>query len=282
MSKLKDLVSRGVRLIVADVPGPGEAGAPETASAERETEIPAEAFESAEPRRVTRSEVPADVADFGAVFAEAGIELPPHGYGIDKVAEMLESKRLATLGREVKASAVLAALEAAGVALRDVIQDAVKRDKALDAFEAAKGREIQELHARTETRVEEIKTEIDAFLKERNAELEQLKAEEESQNRSFLELQTRKRREEDRLASLVAHFLEGGPSPISTSSPSAASTARPTPSTAPSDPAPSSSSSSSAAPSSSSAAPSSSSSASSSSAGGAAASPAPSKPDPAS
>ncbi len=62
---------------------------------------------------------------------------------------MLESKRLATLGREVKATAVLAALEAAGVPLRDVIQDAVRRDKALDAFEAAKGREIQELHARS-------------------------------------------------------------------------------------------------------------------------------------
>ncbi|HEY5906601.1 MAG TPA: hypothetical protein VIZ31_01080 [Vicinamibacteria bacterium] len=250
MSKLKDLVSRGVRLIVADVPEAGAAATDEAAAAQRETEIPAEAFESAEPRRVTRSEVPADVADFGAVFAEAGIELPPHGYGIDKVAEMLESKRLATLGREVKATAVMAALEAAGVPLRDVIQDAVKRDKALDAFEAAKGREIQELHARTETRIEEIKAEIDAFLKERNAELEQLKSEEEAQNRSFLELQTRKRREEDRLASLVAYFLEGGPSPISTSSSSA----------------PASSSSSSPSP---------------SSAAGAAASPAPSKPDPA-
>jgi hypothetical protein len=222
MSKLKDLVSRGVRLIVADVPAAGE-----TAAVERETEIPAEAFDSAEPRRVTRSEVPADVADFGAVFAEAGIELPLHGYGIDKVAEMLESKRLSTLGREVKATAVMAALEAAAVPLRDVIQDAVKRDKALDAFEAAKGREIQELHARTETRIEAIKTEIDAFLKERNGELEQLKAAEESANRSFLELQTRKRRDEDRLASLVGHFLEGGPSPISTSSPSAGGAAVP-------------------------------------------------------
>jgi hypothetical protein len=252
MSKLKDLVSRGVRLIVADVPEADEAAAGDAAAVERETEIPAEAFDSAEPRRVTRSEVPADVADFGAVFAEAGIELPLHGYGIDKVAEMLESKRLATLGREVKATAVMAALEAAGVPLRDVIQDAVKRDKALDAFEAAKGREIQELHARTETRIEAIKTEIDAFLKERNAELEQLKAEEEAANRSFLELQTRKRREEDRLASLVGHFLEGGPSPISTSgSPSSSGS---TPSSSPS----------------------------SSSASGAAASSAPSKPDPAS
>jgi hypothetical protein len=218
MSKLKDLVSRGVRLIVAETPDEGAEAPPGDAAAPRETEIPAEAFDSAEPRRVTRSEVPADVADFGAVYAEAGLELPLHGYGIDKVAEMLESKRLGTLSREVKATAVMAALEAAGVPLRDVIQDAVRRDKALDAFEAAKGREIQELHARTETRLEEIRAEIDAFLKERNAELERLKAEEEAANRAFLELQSKKRREEDRLAALVGHFLEGGPSPISTSS----------------------------------------------------------------
>jgi hypothetical protein len=228
MSKLKDLVSRGVRLIVAEVPEPGEAPA-DAAAGERERDIPAEVFEAAEPRRITRSEVPADVADFEAVFTEAGIELPAHGYGIDKVAEMLDSKRLSTLSREVKASAVMAALEAAGVPLRDVIQDAVRRDKALDAFEAAKGREIQELHARTETRIEEIKAEIDAFLKERNAELERLKAEEETANRAFLELQTRKRREEERLASLVAHFLEGGESPISTTTRTPASGAAATP-----------------------------------------------------
>ena len=230
MSKLKDLVSRGVRLIVTDQPGSGEGGV-ESAPAAGEREIPAEAFEAAEPRRITRSEVPADVVDFGAVYAEAGIELPPHGYGIDKVAEMFEGKRLATLSREVRATAVMAAIEAAGVPLRDVIQDAVKRDKALDAFEAAKGREIQELHARTETRTEPIKTEMDAFLKERNAELEALKAAEEAANRAFLELQTRKRREEDRLASLVGHFLEGGDNPITTSAKAPASAAPAPPNT---------------------------------------------------
>ena len=222
MSKLKDLVSRGVRLIVTDQPDGGESPA-ESASGPGEREIPAEAFEAAEPRRITRSEVPADVVDFGAVYAEAGIELPLHGYGIDKVAEMLEGKRLQTLSREVRATAVMAAIEAAGVPLRDVIQDAVKRDKALDAFEAAKGREIQELHARTETRMEAVKTEMDAFLKEKNDELETLKAAEEKANRAFLELQTRKRREEDRLASLVCHFLEGGDNPITTSAKAPAS-----------------------------------------------------------
>jgi hypothetical protein len=211
MSKLKDLVSKGVRLIVTET---DEASGESAQAAERE--LPPETFDEPTPRRITRSEVPADVADFGAVYQEAGIELPPHGYGIDKVAEMLESKRLASLQREVKATAVLAALEAASVPIRDVIQDAVLRDKALDAFEAAKSTEVQELQARGSARIEAIKQEIDAFLKEKNTEMESLKGAKEAADRAFRELQAKKRQEEQRLFELVAHFLEGGDNPITT------------------------------------------------------------------
>jgi hypothetical protein len=223
MSKLKDLVSKGVRLIVTDT----EATAAEESAQARE--LPPEAFEAAPPRQISRSAVAADVADFGAVYEEAGIELPLHGYGIDKVAEMLENKRLATLQREVKATAVLAALEAASVPVRDVIQDAVLRDKALDAFEAAKGREVQELRSGTEARLEAIRSEIEAFLKEKNGEMESLKGEKESADRALLELQARKRREEQRLFDVVAHFLEGGDNPITTAPASAASPLSPPP-----------------------------------------------------
>jgi hypothetical protein len=235
MSKLSELVSKGVRLIVTDVPPEGEAPAEDAPA--REREIPAEAFDTPPPETAStgRSEVAADVADFGAVYAEAAIALPDHGYGVDKVAEMLEGKRLATLSREVKATAVMAALEAAGVAVRDVIQDAVKRDRALDAFEAAKQQEVEELRADTATRVEEIKAEIDAFLKEKNAELEQLKAAAEAAGRAFLDMQARKRQEEERLAAVVAHFLEGGDNPVTT----AAAPTKPAASGAAAAPAPS-------------------------------------------
>lgn len=214
MSKLKDLVSKGVRLIVTET----EEGAPANAATLPERDLPPEAFEDAPPKHVTRSEVSASVADFGAVYQEAGIELPLHGYGVDKVAEMLESKRLASLQREVKATAVLAALEAASVPIREVVQDAVLRDKALDAFEAAKAAELKELQAKSGARIEAIKSEIDAFLKEKNAEMEGLKEAKEAADRAFLDLQTRKRREEQRLYDVVAHFLEGGDNPITTAS----------------------------------------------------------------
>ena len=215
MSKLSDLVSKGVRLIVAEAPG-ASAGPP-PAPAERE--IPAEAFDQPAQKPVVASAVPADVADFGAVYQEAGIELPLHGYGIDKVAEMLESKRLASMGREVKAAAVLAALEAASVPVRDVIKDAVLRDNALDVFEAAKDQEVKGLRQQAEARIAAIKEEIDAFLREKNAEIESLKKASEGAQKALLDLQVRKSREEERLHDVVSHFIEGGDNPITTQAP---------------------------------------------------------------
>jgi hypothetical protein len=212
LSSLKDLVSRGVRLIVSETPDSSAEATP-TQSA-REREIPASEFEAEPAPAVTQSQVPADVDDFGAVYQEAGIELPLHGYGVDKVAEMLESKRLATLGREVKATAVMAALEAAQVPIRDVIQDAVLRDKALDAFEAAKEREVGELRQQSEARLEALKAEMDAYLRQKNAEIEQLKQAGEHAAAAFMKLQERKRREEQRLHDVVSHFIEGPDNPV--------------------------------------------------------------------
>jgi hypothetical protein len=211
LSRLKDLVSKGVRLIVADSEAGAEASPTPTAASERE--IPAEAFQQ-EPEPVRRSQVAASVEDFGAVYQEAGIELPLHGYGVDKVAEMLESKRLASLGREVKATAVMAALEAAQVPIREVIQDAVLRDKALDAFEAAKEREVAELRAQSEGRLETLKAEMETYLRAKNQEIEELKKAGELAAHAFMKLQERKRREEQRLHDVIAHFIEGDDNPV--------------------------------------------------------------------
>ena len=212
MSKLKDLVSKGVRLIVAESEDPSVEAGEEPAS----REIPREVFDVEPPAPVERSRVQADIEDFGAVYAEAGIELPLHGYGVDKVGEMLENKRLASLAREVKASAVLAALEAASVGVREVIQDAVRRDKALDAFEAGKVAEVRELRAKADARVAEIRQEIDAFLRAKNSEIESLKGGADAASAALVKLQERKRREEERLSAIVAHFVEGKENPITT------------------------------------------------------------------
>ncbi len=228
MSRLKDLVNKGVRLIVTEdeasaPPADLEPGAPREAPARPRPaprtprELPAELVDAEPPKSVLRSQLAADVADFAAVYAEAAIELPLHGYGIDKVGEMLENKRLATMAREVKASAVLAALEAAGVELQDVIQDAVRRDKALDAFLAGKTAEVQELRAQSEARVQAIQEEIQALLRTKNAEIEALKDGAEASARARRALEEKKHKEEERLFTIVGHFVAGGDNPVTRS-----------------------------------------------------------------
>ena len=83
MSRIADLVGRGVRVTVANQ----AKGEP--------TEIPADFFEGHELRAVARFDSPADVQDFAAVYAEAEIPTPFNAYGVDRMAEILESKRLA-------------------------------------------------------------------------------------------------------------------------------------------------------------------------------------------
>ena len=158
------------------------------------------------------------VEDFGAVYDEAGVAIPDHGYGVDKVAEMLQGKRLSQLSREVRATAVLAALEAAQVDVKDVISDAVRRDRALDAFEAAKERELHELREKNETRVRALRQEMEALLTKINAEIERLKAASEGAETAFAQLQVRKRREEERLHEVVANFVEAPENPITAGS----------------------------------------------------------------
>ncbi len=211
MGKLTEFLSKGARLIVTDTEeGATSAGSPPPPP---QREIPAEDLEVPS-RPVEHSEVAADVTDFAAVYQEAGIEVPAHGYGIDKIADMLENKRFATLAREAKATAVMVALEAAGVPVRDVIQDAVRRDKALDAFEADKERELQELKAKNEARVQDLNRQLEELIEKINTEVQGLKQASEAAVRAFAELQLRKQKEEERLHGAVAHFIEGSENPI--------------------------------------------------------------------
>jgi SMC interacting uncharacterized protein involved in chromosome segregation len=128
---------------------------------------------------------------------------------------MLAGKRLATLSQEVRATAVLAALEAARVDVQDVIEDGVRRDKALDAFEAAKERELVEKKAANETRMQSLKKDLDELLRKINTEIESLKQQSQEAEAAFQKLQVRKRQEEARLHDVVAHFVEGA-NPITT------------------------------------------------------------------
>ena len=202
MSRIADLVQRGVRVTVANQ----AKGEP--------MEIPADFFEMNELRGPTRFDIPADVPDFAAVYEEAQIPAPFGGYGIDRMAEILESKRLASLPREVRVAAVMASLEAAGVSLPQVVRDAVLRERALGAFVTAKERDLAATKQRIEARVATLKREIEAFVSEKNAEIDGLKRGGDSAGSAFAQLQLRKRQEEERLRQVLSPFVGESENPI--------------------------------------------------------------------
>ena len=167
-----------------------------------------------EPSSVVGATIPADVADFATVYKGALVQAPSHGYGVDRVAEMLAHKSLAGLDKAVRASAVLAALDAAGVSIAEVIHDGVLRYKALVAFEAAKELELHQVRPRNERRVGELKATVEGYQKAKQGEIDALTRESGAAAAALTRLETRQRAEEERFYRTVSLFVEPLPARV--------------------------------------------------------------------
>jgi hypothetical protein len=152
------------------------------------------------------------LSDFEDVYRKAGIKSPVHGYGVERVYRLLTSRRLVGLDRNVRRSALLTALDAAGVPASDVSQDAVLRRKALTAYEAEKALELQSLRSRNESRAEALLDTIETFTRQKQSQIERLAQGSTSAVRAQSDLEIRKRMEQDRLYRSLAYFVEPLPS----------------------------------------------------------------------
>ena len=157
------------------------------------------------------------LSDFEDVYRKAGIKSPVHGYGVERVYRLLTSRRLVGLDRNVRRSALLTALDAAGVPASDVSQDAQLRRKALTAYEAEKALELQSLRSRNESRAEALQDTIETFTRQKQSQIERLAQGSTSAVRAQSDLEIRKRMEQDRLYRSLAYFVE--PLPTITAGP---------------------------------------------------------------
>ena len=85
---------------------------------------------------------------FEEVYRSAGIKSPRLGYSIGKVIEMLHSEHIRSLPTETKRASLLMALEAAGVQVDEVLQDATLRQRAINSYEAIQRKHLEEYEAR--------------------------------------------------------------------------------------------------------------------------------------
>ena len=84
-----------------------------------------------------------DLLPMDDIYRSAGIISPPKGYGIKKVVDMLNSEYVRSLSKDMKRAAVLMALDAAGVPIHQLQQDARARQDALDSYEAVQRKQVE-------------------------------------------------------------------------------------------------------------------------------------------
>jgi hypothetical protein len=103
-----------------------------------------------------------DLSPMEDIYRAAGIMVPRKGYTINKVVEMLNSEHIRGLSKEMKRVALLMALDAAGVPIGEVLQDAKLRRDALDSHEAQQRKQVEAEWARKEQENIQIQAELDS------------------------------------------------------------------------------------------------------------------------
>ena len=148
---------------------------------------------------------------FDEIYKAAEIAPPTHGYTVLKVADMLENPHIKELPAEVKRSSVLVALEAANVKLQEVVEDAVRRDKALDAFERIQQKQIEELEASKLEENRKLQAELDKLASDYKARIQANNDSVAQSKESFYSWRLDKQKLEQRISDTVSHFVSENP-----------------------------------------------------------------------
>jgi hypothetical protein len=102
-----------------------------------------------------------ELLPFEEIYVSAGIQTPRLGYSIGKVVDMLSSEHIRDLPSETKRASLMMALDAAGVQVNEVLQDATLRQHALNSYETAQKKRLEQYELRKAQENREIQAEMD-------------------------------------------------------------------------------------------------------------------------
>ena len=166
---------------------------------------------AAPPPPAAKFEKAGPLSTFEDIYSAADIKPPVHGYTILKVSDMLNSEHIRQMPAEVKKGSILVALEAAGVKIQEVIQDAIRRDQALDGFERVRQKSVEDIEARKVDENRKIQADLDKYVAEQKAKLQANLDEVAKQKELFASWRLQKQLEEQRIADCVSHFVADNP-----------------------------------------------------------------------
>lgn len=152
--------------------------------------------------------------DLAGIYRSAHIPMPAHGYTVLKVAEMLQSEHIRALPADVKQKSIMVALDAAGVTVAEIIEDAVQRDRALDTYERVLQTHLEDLRTQKTVENTRLEDEITERVAELRARIDHNNSEMDKERDDLDAWRAGKRQEEDRIAEAIGYFVT--PNPITT------------------------------------------------------------------
>jgi hypothetical protein len=149
---------------------------------------------------------------FSTIFETAGIATPPHGWTISRLRDAIVSQSDPGGRRQEVQKRILELLNEAKVSVEELVRDATARDQALDAFEAAAQKRLEERLAMRRAQLANLEGELRRLQQERDVTQELMQSEEEQ----WREWRGEKRKHERELAWTVGFLVEG---PVITTEP---------------------------------------------------------------
>jgi hypothetical protein len=153
-------------------------------------------------KEAAQEAIPAALASVDEIYHKSNFKptTTTAEWHILKVADMLNSDHLRGLSAAAKHSALLMALEAAGVSVEDVLQDAVQRQRVLNEYEQAQQARLQQLEAIKLRESERLTAEMETIRSQYEARIAEVVNGLEQERDSVREWQANKEIEQRRIA----------------------------------------------------------------------------------
>ena len=190
---------------------PPDAEAPAPNAAQAVADIAASLAPQPPPTPAVARSAAENPTSFQDIYDAAQIQPPPHGFTIMKIGEMLRSEHIRNLPRDVKRSSILVALEAAGAPLQEVIEDAVRRDRALDTFERVQEKSLADLEAAKTKENQQIQAEMDRVVADYRARIQANSDALAREKERFFAWRLKKQEEEQKISDAVSYFVTENP-----------------------------------------------------------------------
>jgi hypothetical protein len=184
----------------------------ETAVSQRESSIQTSVtptrFEVSEPQlEQPVARIGEEFPSFEAIYQAFGMKDATTAFTVYRAEELLKSVHLKNASPEIRRSALMVALEALRVSPEDVIQDAVKRDKALTQFEKIEERRLRELEQKKSEENKRLQEEMERIFNEIREKMEDNNNLIKETRDKFQSWQQEKEKEEQRLSGVLQYFV---------------------------------------------------------------------------